>query len=76
MTMDSTYVCLIYVKTLAAIDLTYTIEQSSDLVDWTPANPINVILSDDGVIQTIKAQVPQSNAGSTGALYLRLSVSH
>jgi hypothetical protein len=74
--LDPTYLSLIYVKALAATDLTYTIEQSTDLMRWDPVIPINDILSDDGVTQLIKAKVPRSNAGSASELFLRLRVSH
>ncbi|MGZ5003952.1 MAG: hypothetical protein ACXWG7_00345, partial [Chthoniobacterales bacterium] len=71
---DSTYLSLIYVKVLAATDLTYAVEQSLDLQGWSTVTPVNVVLSDDGVTQLIKAQVPLSNAGAGGKLFLHLSV--
>ncbi len=73
---DSTYLSLIYVKVLAATDLTYAVEQSLDLQGWSTVTPVNVVLSDDGVTQLIKAQVPLSNAGAGGKLFLHLSVTH
>ena len=74
--IDSTYLSLIYTKNLRATDLTYSVEQSIDLVGWMPSSPSNVILADDGVTQTIQAQVLRSNAGSGGKLFLQLQVSH
>jgi N-acetylneuraminic acid mutarotase len=75
-TLDPTYLSLTYTKALAATDLTYTIEESTNLIQWSPVTPVNQILTDDGFTQTIKAQVPKSDAGSGGKLYLRLRVSH
>lgn len=73
---DPNYLSLVYTKSLAATDLTYTIQESTHLRQWTPVTPTNVILSDDGFTQTIQAQVPRSDAGNTGNLYIRLQVSH
>lgn len=56
--MDANYFSLIYTKAIAATDLTYTIEESSDLIIWSAVFPVNVILADNGVTQTVKAQVP------------------
>jgi len=71
---DANYISIVYIKTLAATDLTYAVEQSTDLMTWGLVTPVNEILSDDGTIQVIKAQVPRSNAGSDGNLFLRLQV--
>lgn len=71
--LDSTYFSIIYPKALAATALTFTIEQSSDLVTWSVVSPTNVILADDGVTQTVKAQVPINGATK---MFLRLRVSH
>jgi uncharacterized delta-60 repeat protein len=72
-TVDATYVSIIYPKLKAATDITFIVEKSTDLVTWTAVTPINVILSDDGAIQVIKAEVLK--AGSV-ATYLRLGISH
>ena len=73
---DSNYYWLIYTKVLAATDLTYGIEQVTNLAQqWSSVTPLNEILSDDGVTQTIKAKVPRSNAVN-GKLFLRLRLSH
>jgi hypothetical protein len=74
--LDSSYLSLTYVKTLAATDLTYTIQESTNLTQWTPVTPVNEILSDNGITQTIKAKVPRSDAGLGGRLFLRLQVTH
>jgi hypothetical protein len=77
-TIDATYLSLIYTKVLGATDLTYVVQQSSDLLTWSPASPTNVVLADDGVTQTIKAQVPIPTVppNTPNKLFLRLSVSH
>jgi hypothetical protein len=77
-TLDSNYLSLIYTKVLAATDLTYTIEESTDLSNWVTVTPVNEdpVLMDDGFIQTIKASRPRTDAGSAGKLFLRLQVSH
>jgi hypothetical protein len=71
--LDATSLSLTYTKNLAAGDLTYTIEQSTDLTNWTPVTTTDQVLTDDGFVQTIKAQVPRSNANN-GTLFLRLRV--
>jgi N-acetylneuraminic acid mutarotase len=73
--LDATYFSFIYTKSHAATDLTCTIEESTNLIQWSPVTPVNQILADDGFTQTVKAQVPKSDAGSGGKLYLRLRVS-
>jgi len=64
-------VSLIYTKEVTATDLTYAIEQSTDLASWSPASPVNVIVGTVGTIQTIKAKVPR---GTESRLFLRLRV--
>jgi hypothetical protein len=73
--LDATYLSITYTKVLAATDLTYSIEQCTDLASspWQPVTPINQILFDNGTVQTIKAQVPRSNAVA-GRLFLRMRV--
>lgn len=58
---------------LGATDLTYTVEQSSNLTLWTTASPVNEILADNGVTQLVKAKVAINGATK---LFLRLRVSH
>ena len=73
---DSTYLSLIYTKVPSATDLIYAIQESTDFVHWLPVTPVNQVVADDGFSQTIKAQVPRSDAGTGGKLFLRLRVSH
>ena len=73
--MDATSFSITYTKMLAATDLTYTVEESTNLVQWSSVTPVNQIMADDGYAQTIKAQVPRSDAGSGNRLFLRLRVS-
>ncbi|MEI6537180.1 MAG: hypothetical protein WCN98_17695, partial [Verrucomicrobiaceae bacterium] len=70
-TLDATFLSLSYTRNLAATDLTFTIEQSTNLMTWTPVSPTIIILSDDGVTQRIKAEVPYN---ATPGMYLRLRV--
>jgi uncharacterized delta-60 repeat protein len=71
-TTDATYISIIYPKLKTATDVTFVVEKSIDLVTWTAVTPVNVILSDNGTIQIIKAEVLK--AGSV-ATYLRLGIS-
>ena len=64
-------VTLIYTKEVTATDITYAIEQSSDLIAWVPASPVNEVVATMGTIQTIKARVPR---GTEPRLFLRLRV--
>jgi hypothetical protein len=72
--LDATYLSITYTKVLSATDLTYSIEQSTDLAQWQKVTPTNEILFDNGTIQTIKAKVPRSNAGAGGKLFLHVRV--
>ena len=65
-------VALTYTKALAATDLTYTVEQSTNLLQWTTATPTNTVLGTNGDIQQIQASVP---TGTNPRLFLRLRVS-
>ncbi len=60
-----------YRKNDAASDLSYVVQQSSDLLSWTAANVVNTILSDDGSTSVIQASIP---VGASTKLWLRLSV--
>ena len=71
--MEPLYFSLIYTRALAPTDLTFTIEESSDLITWFVVTPSNVILADDGITQTVKARVPMMGARN---MSLRLRVSH
>jgi hypothetical protein len=73
-TIDPNYISLTYTKFLGATALTYTVEESTDLVSWVVSSPTNAILSDNGVTQLIKAQVRRLDAGAHGKLFLRLRV--
>jgi len=70
---DATYFSIIYPKRIAATDLIFTVEKSPDAIAWSLAAPTNVILADDGVTQTIKAQVPRMGATT---MFLRVRVTH
>lgn len=69
--IDATYFSLVYTKTITATDLTYIVERSFDLMSWSPVALVNLILADDGITQTVKAQV-MIMGGSQ--MYLRLRV--
>jgi len=58
--LDATTVSIVYQRLKSATDVTITVEKSADLQIWTPVLPTNIILSDDGVIQVIKAQTPRA----------------
>lgn len=59
-----------YTKIIEATDVDHVVEQSADLVNWSPAKTTNEILADDGRLRTIGAAAP-INAASK---FLRLSV--
>jgi hypothetical protein len=68
---DESWLSLVYPQSVSATDLTFTVEQSSNLAGWTPASPTNITISDDGVTRLVKAQVPINEQ----RLFLRLRVS-
>jgi len=68
---DGTSLSLTYTKVLAATDITYTVEQSTDLINWTTANSQDTVLATNNGIQTIKASVVM---GANNPLFLRLRV--
>ena len=60
-----------YQKDTSKADVTYRVETSSDLINWTtPAEITETIEATTGTVQTIKAEVP---AGS-GKKFIRLKV--
>ncbi len=70
--VDANYVSLTYTKLSGAADLTYTVEQSSNLMQWTPVTPTNEV-TDDGTTQRITARVPKGGANDRSFLRLRVS---
>jgi len=62
---------LTYTKVLTAPDLVYNAQWSTDLDEWSPDEISEEILSDDGLIQLVRASIltPPS-----GGLFLRLKV--
>lgn len=68
---SGTTVSLVYRKNDAAADLTYSVEQSTDLVTWTAAQTQDQVLSDTNGTKTVRATL--SGVSATG-LFLRLRV--
>jgi hypothetical protein len=62
---------LTYRRNLAATDLTWQVQQSSDCVHWTAASVNETVLGTNGNIQTVQDAVAQ---GSGGAMFLRLQI--
>ncbi|MEO5722109.1 MAG: cytochrome c peroxidase [Chthoniobacterales bacterium] len=62
---------LIFTKNVLATDLSYTIEESSDLMTWTVSPAVPETLADDGRLQTVRVVVP---ATAATAKFLRLRV--
>jgi hypothetical protein len=62
---------LTFLQNDAATDLMYTVQQSTDLVTWTPSNATLTTLSDIGGTSTIQASLPTHGVPM---LMLRLSV--
>ena len=52
-------------------DTTVTVEQSTDLISWSPADSRDILVSSDGASQTIKSSVAASQPAS---LFVRLRV--
>ena len=70
-TFDGTNLSLTYRQNDAATDVSFVVEQSTDLLNWTPATPTTTTLSNDGSTSLIKATVP---VGTAQVLMLRLRV--
>lgn len=68
---DETRLSLVYPQSVSAADLTWTVEQSSNLTNWTLASPANATLSDNGVTRLINAQLDKNGQ----RIFLRLRVS-
>ncbi|MCX6875774.1 MAG: choice-of-anchor D domain-containing protein [Verrucomicrobia bacterium] len=62
---------LTYTKVLAATDLIYTVEWSTDLLTWSPAGVTEEVLSSNATTRQIRAAVPVAAATSK---FLRLNV--
>lgn len=70
--MEAGYLTLTYSKLLAPSSvITYTVEQSSDLIAWTTATPQEEIGLTIGDLQTVKAKV---STGTAARLFLRLRI--
>ena len=70
--MEGNSVTLTYQRATSAPDLTFTIEESSDLAAWSAANASEQILSDNGTVRVVKATVP-INSATRKLLRLRVS---
>jgi len=62
---------LTYTKVTTATDITYTVQQSSDLVSWTSATTQDTVLSINGNLETIQSAV---DVTGVNVLFLHLSV--
>ena len=62
---------LTYSRVTTAADIQYTIEKSTDLITWTAADPTNQIVTTQGNVETINAQVAINGASR---LFLRLRI--
>ncbi len=63
---------ILYRKSVAATDLVYTVEQSTDLTGpWTPATGESVVVSNADGVETIRFTSP---AGDAGRKFLRVKV--
>jgi hypothetical protein len=69
---EGNFLTLTYAKLDApATEIVYLLEQSTDLVSWTPADTQDEIISSAGDLQTIKAKI---DMGTLTKLFLRLRV--
>lgn len=63
---------IVYRKAIAATDLTFTVQESDDLmVPWDPATGSSAVVGDDGTVQMIRFTRPK---GADTKLFLRLEV--
>jgi hypothetical protein len=60
--VENGYLTLTYFKVTTALDIQYTVEQSTDLGTWTTASPTDEIVATQGNVQTIKAKVAMNGA--------------
>jgi hypothetical protein len=65
------FVSITYRKITTATQLQYEVDQSTDLLSWTPASPQEQILETRGSVQTIKASVA---VGLNTRMFLRLKI--
>ena len=68
---ENNFLTITYTKVTTAADISYTIQQSSDLVSWSTATTQNDVLSTVGNVQTIKAKI---DIGTSTSLFLQLRV--
>jgi hypothetical protein len=69
--LEGGYLTLTYFKVTTALDIQYAIEQSTDLLMWTPANSTDEIIATQDNVQTIKAKVATNGEPR---LFLRLRI--
>ena len=60
-----------YTKVLAATDLVYTVQWSTDLLTWSSAGITEEVISDDGVTQLVRAS---ASIGTGERMFLRISL--
>jgi hypothetical protein len=65
-------VTITYFRNTTATDLTWQVQQSTDLVHWMPASVSEAILTTNGNVQTVRDSVATNGAAQ---LFLRLSIS-
>lgn len=73
--MESGYLTLTYTQLLSATDLSYVVQESSDLtnpLNWAPATVVQEIVSNNGLTRIVKAKVAINSAPQK---FLRLKVS-
>ena len=68
---DGSNLALIYIKVLSATDISYVVEESGDLVSWTPAQTTDQVLAEKNGVQTIQSSVAM---GNNGRRFLRLKI--
>ncbi len=64
-------IAVIYTKVLSATDITYTVEESTDLLAWTPAQTTDQVLVQNNGVQTIQSSVAM---GTNNRFFLRLKI--
>ena len=70
-TLESGSASLVYRKVTTATDIQYNVQQSADLITWSPANAQEQRIALSGNVETVKATVPLDGAEQ---LFLRVTV--
>jgi hypothetical protein len=63
---------LVYRRSASATDLSFTVQETTDLSTWTPASGSGEVIQDNGTLQHIRFTRP---VGATPRVFLRVLIS-